>query len=131
MYEVKQETELLVVTPNETGTFVRVLGTLANAGVNLKALSVYSKKDKGIFKIITTDNEKAKTSLNALGYDVQITPVITVLIDDRVGAGSEIGALLGNAVIDIQYCYGSSIGVDKALLVFKTSNDKKAIETLR
>jgi len=43
---------------------------------------------------------------------------------------AEIGALLGNAVIDIDYCYGSSAGLGKALLVFRTTNNKKALETL-
>ncbi len=131
MYEVKQDTELHVITPNETGIFVRVLATLANAGVNLKALSAFSDKDKGIFRIITTNNKKAATALKALGFEVTIEPVVTVMIDDRIGAGAEIGALLGNAIIDIIYCYGSSIGVNKALLVFKTSDDKKAVQTLR
>lgn len=131
MYEVKQDTELQITTPNETGIFVRVLGTLANAGVNLKALCAYSENDKGVFLIITSDNKKAQSCLKNLGYKVKINPVVTVLIDDRVGAGAEIGALLGNAIIDIKYCYGSSVGVDKALLVFKTSDDKKAVHTLK
>jgi energy-coupling factor transporter transmembrane protein EcfT len=56
---------------------------------------------------------------------------VLVKIEDRIGAGAEIGALLGNAVIDVEYCYGTSAGIGKALLVFKTSNNKKAIDTLR
>lgn len=131
MHNVKLETEIHVTTPNEPGILGRVLGTLANSGVNLKALNARSIKDKGVFLLITSDNKRAETCLNALGYEVKIGKVVTVLIDDRVGAGAEIGALLGNAVIDIDYCYGSSAGMGKALLVFKTSDNKKALETLR
>jgi hypothetical protein len=131
VHNVKLETELHVITPNEPGILGRVLGTLANSKVNLKALKACSVKDKGVFLLLTSDNKKAETCLKALGYKVTTNEVVTVLMDDRVGAGAEIGALLGNAVIDIDYCYGSSAGMGKALLVFKTSDNKKALDTLR
>ena len=129
--DVQLETELRVITPNEPGILGRVLGTLANAGVNLKALSARADTSKGIFRILTSDNTKAEKCLKALGYKVSTNSVVTVVIEDRVGAGAEIGALLGNAIIDIDYCYGSTAGLGKALLVFNTSNNKKAFETLR
>jgi hypothetical protein len=130
--DVKLDSELRVITPNEPGILGRVLGTLANAGVNLRALNAYSEGDKGVFLMVTSDNTKAKKHLKILGYKITSNPVVTVLVEDRIGAGSEIGALLGNAVIDVDYCYGSSAGVGKkVLLVFKTSNNKRAVETLR
>lgn len=131
MHKVELETELHVITPNEPGILGRVLGTLANAGVNLKALSAYSDKDKGHFLLITADNKKAEKALKSLGYKVTTNKVVTVEIGDRIGAGAEIGALLGNAVIDIDYCYGTSAGLGRALLVFRTNNPKKTLETLR
>lgn len=131
MHVVKEETELHVITPNEPGILGRVLGTLAHAGVNLKALSAYSEREKGHFRIITADNKKAEKSLKSLGYKVRVNKVIAVEIGDRIGAGAEIGALLGNAAIDIDYCYGTSAALGRALLVFKTNNHKKALETLR
>ena len=131
MYEVKLETELYVITPNEPGILGRVLGTLANAGVNLRALNAFSEGKKGVFHMVTTDNAKAQKHLKILGYKIKSNPVVIALVQDRIGAGSEIGALLGNAVIDVDYCYGSSAGIGKVLLVFKTSNNKKAVETLR
>ena len=129
--DVKLETELRVITPNEPGILGRVLGTLANSGVNLKALNARADESKGIFLIFTSDNAKAEKCLKALGYEVSTNSVLTVAIEDRVGAGAEIGALLGNAILDIDYCYGSSAGIGKALLVFKTSDNKKAFDTLR
>lgn len=130
MHNVRLETELHVITPNEPGILGRVLGTLANVGVNLKALCAYSEKNKGTFLLLTSNNKKAEKALKSLGYEVNTNSVVTVSIDDRIGAGAEIGALLGNAVIDIDYCYGTSVGVGKALLIFKTNNNKKAVETL-
>jgi len=131
VHKVEIETELHVITPNEPGILGRVLGTLANAGVNLKALSAYSDKDKGHFLLITADNKKAEKALKSLGYKVTTAKVVTVEIGDRIGAGAEIGALLGNAVIDIDYCYGTSAGLGRALLVFKTNDIKKTLETLQ
>ena len=130
MHNVKKEIELRVVTPNEPGILGRVLGTLANASVNLKAMCAFSEEDKGIFYILTSDYKKAEKALASLGYEVNTNQVITVKIDDRIGAGAEIGALLGNAIVDINYCYGSSAGLGKALLVFSTNNHQRTIDAL-
>jgi hypothetical protein len=131
VHSIAYETEIHVITPNEAGILGRVLGTLANAGVNLRALSVFAHEDEGHFRLLTSDNKKAETALRSLGYKVNVNKVVTVEISDRIGAGAEIGALLGTAVIDVDYCYGSSSGKGPALLVFKTNNNKKAYETLR
>jgi hypothetical protein len=130
VHNVKEETELQVITPNEPGILGRVLGTLANAGVNLRALRAHAQGEKGVFLLITSNNEKAEKALKVLRYKVKTHKVVTVEIEDRIGSGAEIGALLGNAAIDIDYCYGTSIGAGRALLVFQTNNNKKAVETL-
>jgi len=131
VHKVEEATELHVITPNEPGILGRVLGTLANAGVNLKALCAYSDEDRGHFLLITDDNKKAEKSLKALGYKVKTNKVITAEIGDRIGAGAEIGVLLGNAIVDIDHCYGTSAGLGHALLVFKTNKHNKALETLK
>jgi len=131
VHNVKQESELQVITPNEPGIFGKVLGTLAHAQINLRAVFAYSEKDKGIFFLVTSDNDKAEKSLKSLGYKVSTNSVVTAQVHDRIGVGAEIGALLGNAVIDIKHCYASSVGGEKVLLVLQTSDNKKAVETLR
>ena len=131
MISVNEDTELTVTTPDEPGIFGRVPGTLANAGINVKAIYLYSETDRSHFHLITSDAKKAETALRTLGYKVKSKKVVTVLFTDRIGAGAEIGALLGNAVIDIQYSYGSSAGEGKTLIVFHTSNNRKAIDTLK
>ena len=130
MHNVKQETEIHVINPNEPGILGRILGTLANVGVNLMALRAHSEKNIGNFLLITSDNVKAEKALKGLGFKVKTNTVVTAQIEDRIGAGAEIGALLGNAAIDIDYCYGTSTGTGRALLVFKTNNIKKTLETL-
>jgi hypothetical protein len=131
VHNVTIETELHVLTPNEPGILGRVLGTLANAGVNLRALNAYARGHEGHFLLLTSNNKKAEAALRSLGYKVKTNKVMTVEISDRIGAGAEIGALLGNAVVDIDYCYGSSAGKGNAILIFRTNNNKKAYETLR
>jgi len=128
---VNEDTELIVLTPDEPGIFGRVLGTLANAGVNVRAYYVRADQDQGHFHLVTSAPKKAETALRTLGFKVRSRKVLTVLVTDRIGAGAEIGALLGNAVIDIRYSYGSSAGEGKTLLIFQTSHNKKAFATLK
>jgi len=130
LHNIKADEVLYVITPDEPGIYGRVLGTLANAGVNLKAISVHSEDKKGHFLLLTADNAKAAKALKTLGYKVALHKVITAEIGDRIGAGAEIGALLANAAIYVEYCFGSSVGRGGALLVFKTSDNKKAMATL-
>ena len=131
MTSVNEDIELTVTTPDEPGIFGRVLGTLANAGVNVKAIYVYSEAEQGHFHIVCSDAKKAETALRTLGFKVKSKKVVTVLLTDRIGAGAEIGALLGNAAVDIRYSYGSSSGEGKTLVIFHTSNNRKAIDTLK
>ncbi len=130
MHEVRKETELHVITPNEPGILGRVMGTLANAGVNLRAVNASAEEDRGIFYLVTSNNQKAEKSLKALGYTVDTNEVVTILIGDRIGAGAEIGALLGNAVIEVKYCYCSSAGTGRVLMVIQTNDNTKALDTL-
>ena len=125
MHAVKEETELHVVVPNDPGILGRVLGTMANAGINVRAMSVSSQGSQGYFHLLTDNHRKAQAALKSLRYKV-----VTVVITDRIGAGAEIGAVLGNAVINIIYAYGSASGGGKTLLVFQTDNNKRALETL-
>ena len=131
MHRVEEVTELHVITPKEPGILGRVMGTMANAGVNVRALCAYNGAKEGHFLLVTSDNKKAEKALKTLGYKVKTNMVIEVEIGDRIGAGAEIGALLGNAVIDIEYCYGTTAGLGRAVLIFKTNNQKKAFATLR
>ena len=129
---VKEDEELQVTTPDEPGILGRVLGPLAHGGINLRALCVSSRNGEGHFRLLTTNSLKAAKALKTLGFKVRTSKVVVVEVSDRIGAGAEIGALLGNAAVNVCYCYGStSTGAGKALLVFQTSDNKTAIDTLK
>jgi len=104
---------------------------MASCCTRLRAICVSSEGNEGRFLLITSDPAKAESALKTLRYKVKRNKVVAVQVRDRIGAGAELGALLGNAVIDIKYSYGSSSGEGTSLLVFNTSNNKKAIDTLK
>ena len=115
MNVVREEIELKVITPNEPGIFGRVLATLANAGINLRAYCVQSEKhqEKGQFNLVTSDHKKAEAALRSLGYKIKTTKVITVEVDDRAvlqighGQNGRIGRSVGqNVNITIGKCAG-------------------------
>ena len=76
MHNVKIETELEVITPNEPGILGRVLGTLANSGVNLKALNAYAGKDKGVFYNYSSG---VKQKANGTFFPVAWWPLISIV----------------------------------------------------
>jgi hypothetical protein len=130
LLKVTKETELEINAPRIIGTAGRILGTLANAGVNLRAFCARPEGKNITFLLVTNDNDKAEKSLKAAGFNVKRNEVISTLVRERIGVASEIALLLENAVVQIEYCYGSSSGKGEVLLIFKTSDNNKAFEVL-
>ncbi len=122
--------ELIVTTPNEIGTMGRVFKLIAEAAVNVSAFCAYVEDDKGLFRLVSDDNAKLESVLQAAGYETRSAGVVCVQVESKVGTGAEIGSKLGDAGIDIQHTYATSAMAGESVAIFKTADDDKAIEVL-
>jgi hypothetical protein len=59
--------QLSIFLENKSGRLLDVTRTLADAGVNIRALSIADTSDFGILRIITDNNPKAMESLKEKG----------------------------------------------------------------
>lgn len=122
--------ELIVTTPNIVGTLGKVFKLIAEAGVNISAFCAYVQDDKGIFLLMTDDNAKAGGVLEDAGYETSSDEVVSVQVESQVGTGAEIGTKLGEAGIDIRYCYATTGESGESVAIFQTADNDRAVEVL-
>src|ERR1017187_3130020 len=128
--KARKEVELAVPVGNRPAALGGVLAAVADHGVNVLAYCTYSDGEDLIVLLITDNALAAKVSLQAAGFSCKANSVVLVGASDEVGAAARIGMHLGMAGLEILYSYASSSGADQFVAVFKTDNDKRAIQAL-
>ena len=122
--------QLSAYVENKPGTVYELLKTLADAGINLRAINIADTRDFGILRLITDDNLKAK---EALGEDtiVGFTDVIAVEMTDRAGFLSSIIKVLSDGNFNIEYLYSftrpTKLGTYAVIRVDDTVQAEKAL----
>ncbi len=124
--------QISIFLENRTGRLSEVTQTLANAGINIRALSLADTSDFGILRLIVSDNEKAKTALKEKGFTVGRTTVVPVEVQDSPGGLHAILDILSGNGINVEYMYAFVQQSGKnAVLIFRFDRTDQAIETLR
>ena len=67
------------------GVAAKLITALANADINLRALSIADTERFGILRMIVSDNKMAAAVLKGKGYIVKETEVVGVKIGDQPG----------------------------------------------
>jgi len=112
--------QISVFLENKVGRLAEVTGILADAGVNIRALSLADTSDFGVLRLIVDDTEKAASSLKDGGFTVRRTEVIALEVEDRPGGLLRILRILRECGINIEYMYAYAYpGGDNALMVFR------------
>jgi hypothetical protein len=124
--------QISVFLGNTTGRLGDVTKTLANAGVNLRAISIADTADFGILRIIVDKTDKAIDTLTNAGFTTRLTDVAAVEIDDVPGSLAKLMELFQQSQINIEYLYASLEGqAGKAVVIFKVKDLDKGLQILR
>jgi hypothetical protein len=123
--------QVSVFLENKPGHLAQLARTLADAGINMRALMVADTEEFGVARIILDRPREAKGVLESAGFGVSVTKVVAVEMPDRPGGLADVLEALGAQGINVEYAYafvepGSDIAVD----VFKVDDDR-APEVLR
>ncbi|MGQ9808329.1 MAG: hypothetical protein ACUVSM_08170 [Armatimonadota bacterium] len=122
--------ELTVAAPNRPGELAKILKSLADKGVNLRAYTAYVDGEFGYLKAVASDVDAAKDALSAAGYHFTEKPVLLVTTDDTVGAAAGVAAAIAGAGLSVGHSHGSSAGGSQALLVFNTNDNEAALKAI-
>jgi hypothetical protein len=123
--------QISVFLENKAGRLAEVTRLLADAGINIRALSLADTSDFGILRLIVSDNDKAKQVLAQNGFTVGKTDVVAVEVEDRPGGLYKILDILFTAGINVEYMYAfvQSSGKD-AVIIFRFDNLDEAVRVL-
>jgi len=123
--------QVSVFLENRPGHLAQLARTLADAGINMRALMVADTEQFGVVRVICDRPHAAKAALEEAGFGVSITPVIAVEMPDRPGGLAEVLETLGRENINVEYAYAFvEPGAKAAVDIFKV-DDKRAADVLR
>ncbi len=124
--------QLSVFLENKRGRLYEALKALADAGINIRALSIADTSEFGILRMIVTDPQKAKEILENNEFTVKLTNVIAMAVKDKPGGLAESLRYLYDANINIEYIYAFvEKSGEKAVVVIRTENLDKTISLLQ
>jgi hypothetical protein len=124
--------QISVFLENKSGRLTEVTRALANAGVNIRALSLAETIDYGVLRLIVDKPKEAKAALTQAGFTVSETEVIAVEMPDRPGGLAEIVGMLTKRGLNIEYLY-AFVGQrgENAVVIIRIDTIPEAIAALQ
>ena len=127
--EIKQ---ISVFLENNAGRLGEVTRVLAEAGINIRAISIADTADFGILRLIVNKWEEALKALNNGGFTTRVTEVVAVEIEDDPGSLARVMELFQKTMVNIEYLYASLSGKSgKAVVIFKLEDYEKGIQIIK
>ena len=116
---------------NSTGRLAGATDLLAEANINLRAISIADTTEFGILRMVADQPEKAVKLLKEAGFAARDTDVIGVEIPDVPGSLARIMALFRAENVGIEYLYASlDHQAGKAAIIIKADNTAAALALL-
>lgn len=124
--------QIAVFLENKSGRLAEITAVLAEAGVNIRALSVADTADFGILRLIVDKVETAKDVLKENGFTVGKTHVIAVEVEDKTGGLANVLKTIHKAEINVEYMYAFvNKTAENAVLIFRFENMEEGIKSLQ
>ena len=100
--------QLTIRLDNEIGVLARLCRDLADAGVNLIALSAHEWGQRGVVRLLVVNQELAQKALRKAGYACAVDQVLFEEIKNRPGALAKTVEKLARAQINIKSAYATA-----------------------
>lgn len=121
--------QLSVFVENKSGTLLKILELLKEAGIQLIASTISDTVEYGIYRIICSEPKRAYDTLKSAGIAANISDVFAIKLDNQPGRAAEAIRSFTDAGIGISYLYSFLLD-GKGILVFRTDNTEKTREVI-
>lgn len=123
--------QISVFLENKEGRLAELTTILAQANININALTIADTSDFGILRIIVDDVVKTEVLLKNKGFSVSVTDVVALDIANKPGGISKPLCMLYEHGISVEYIYAFLAKEDNtAHVVFKVNDIENAISIL-
>lgn len=124
--------QLSVFVENKSGRLAEITTIIAEAGIDIRALSIADTTDFGILRLVVDKPDEAEKALKAAGLTVSLTNVIAVGIPDRPGGFAETITAIADKDVGVEYMYAYVARENNsAFLVMRVMDNEKAIAALK
>lgn len=124
--------QLSIFVENKSGRLAEITRVLADAGVDIRAVSIADTSDFGILRLIVDKPREAVVALKDANMTVSLTNVIAVEIKDEPGSFACAMEVLAKGGIGVEYMY-AYISKDRghANVILRVDDDRRAAECLQ
>ncbi len=124
--------QISVFLENRPGGLHEMTKALAQAGINLRGLSLAETSDFGIVRLIVDDVAGTATTLRDAGFVASLTDVLAIEVPNVPGGLNHVLEVLDRAGINVEYMYAilGDRKSDSAYVVFRFSDNAKASSAL-
>ncbi len=123
--------QLAIFLDNRPGMLARVADALAEAKINIYAITTSDTVDHTVIRMVVSDYRRALHVFEERGTLVVEDDVLMFEGSNRPGEIARIAHKLANAKINIEYCYSATPPQAKqGLLILRVSNPGKALKVL-
>ncbi|HCL91604.1 MAG: ACT domain-containing protein [Verrucomicrobia bacterium] len=124
--------QLAIFLDNRPGMLARVADALADAKINIYAITTSDTVDHTVIRLVVDDYRRALHVCEERGSLVVEDDVLMVEGDNKPGEMARLARKLAKAGINIEYCYSATLpGAGKGLLILRVSNPTKALKVLK
>ena len=117
---------------NKPGVLAQVTRALAEAKVNIIALTLVDSQEHGVLRFVAENPEAARAVVTKLNLPMTETEVLSMELSNRPGALADVAGLLGSNHININYAYCTSGAPGgRTTGVFKVADLNKAQRVLK
>ncbi len=123
--------QISVFVENSSGKLSQITQILADAAINIRALSIADTTDFGILRMIVQDPEKAEKILQEQDIMVKTTEVVVAEISDTPDGLNRALTLLRDGGVALEYLYAFvTKRANGAYVIMKTDNAEVAVSAL-
>ena len=123
--------QLSVFVENMPGTLADVTDAIADAEIDIRAMSVADTQQFGIIRMIVDDIATAKQKLSDRNLFVKTTDVVGVAVSDEPGGLARAVRVLADNKINIDYLYAFiSVSKKNAYVVLRVDENAAAEKVL-
>jgi hypothetical protein len=124
--------QLSIFVENRPGHLITPCVLLADARIDIVALSLADTQNYGVLRLIVRDWQRAKKVLEAGGVRATVTEVLAVQVEDHPGGLVQVLKPISDAGLNVEYMYAfSTKSGDQAVLIFRFQDPDAAIHALR
>ena len=124
--------QLVVSIENAPGRLHEVTDALGNAGINLRALNLVDTGAFGQLRLLVSDVPTARKILMEMQIPAYVNEVVAAEIVDKPGSLAALLKPLTRAGVTVIFMYAFiTFAKGKAIMIFRFSDNDKAIEVLK